>query len=110
MDDGYIEHLEHIRGERKKLKVEEHARHAVENGSADKDQHRIVGEGAEIDRHGKVVPAGEISDSPDVNGKRKLHATNGDGDASRQTQRGSQARGRPAQDIALYNVNDHESR
>lgn len=37
VDEGYLEHLEQVRGARKKLKVAETARKAVVNGSSDAD-------------------------------------------------------------------------
>lgn len=104
IDDGYIEHLERVRGERMRMKEEEKARQALVNGVADARQRRIVGEGTGLDIHGKVVPASEAADVPEAHGKRKLQSMNGNG---RQEDDRPHSRVKDTQDIALYNVHDH---
>ena len=55
--EGYFEHLERIRGERKKEKVVEQAREAVVRGEGvDEETLRIARGGAEVDGKGNVVP------------------------------------------------------
>jgi len=57
VEDGYFEHLERVRGDRKKQKVQESARQAVVNGVADAVEIRIATMGAKVDQSGHVVPA-----------------------------------------------------
>jgi len=57
VDDGYFEHLERVRGESRKMKVMESAREAVVHGVANTQQLRIAAKGAEVDKHGNIVPA-----------------------------------------------------
>lgn len=106
VDDGYFEHLEQIRGERKLMKVQESARQAIVNGSAREEDVRIVAHGAEVDRFGRVHPSG--SDAIlERSGVRRSGA------ASPSPQRSSMDSGerksvRNTQDISLDNLNDHE--
>ena len=96
--DGYFEHLEQVRGQRKKQKVQEDARNAVSKGVAKEDQLRMVTEGAEVDPFGQVVPA---SDSVATNGRAR--AAQEAADNFRE-----QAMVSNSQDITLDNMADHE--
>ena len=79
---GYFSHLEQLRGETKKMKVMEHAREAVANGSAGKEEIEMATNGVKVNYHGKVVPAGSdgAGDTPpgrvQVNGMRRREEEN----------------------------------
>lgn len=64
--DDYLDHLERIRGQTKKLKVEAEARRALAMGIAGQEQLQIATNGAVVNGHGKVVPAGSVRQSDDV--------------------------------------------
>lgn len=103
VEPGYIEHLERIRGDRQKTKVEERARQAVIQGTADRDQKRIVADGAALTSKGKVVPVGAIDVCADI------ELVNGEHGQEKQAVNGAQSlpeRKRETQDISLYNMND----
>lgn len=67
--DGYLAHLERVRGESKKMKVIESAREAVAQGSAGLEEFQIAANGAEVTEDGKIVPSGSaIDDASTMNG------------------------------------------
>ncbi|KAJ9659068.1 amidophosphoribosyltransferase [Neophaeococcomyces mojaviensis] len=57
VDHAYFNHLEQIRGQSRKLKVEAEARRAVAFGIAGVDQLKVAANGAVVDGEGKVKPA-----------------------------------------------------
>lgn len=102
MDDDYFEHLERVRGDRKKQKVQESARQAVVNGVADAEEIRIATAGATVDRIGRVIPA-DSDDSKTAQSANVL--ANGENSQSDGKPQGPWRRG--TQDISLHNFNDH---
>lgn len=64
VDSDYFEHLEQIRGQSRKLKVQEEARRAVASGVAEEEQVSMAANGVDVDENGRVVPA-------KVNGERE---------------------------------------
>ncbi|KAK5014183.1 amidophosphoribosyltransferase, partial [Cryomyces antarcticus] len=107
--DDYFEHLEHVRGETRKLKVMENAREAVMQGTAGEEEVRMAANGVEVDDSGEVVAAGS-EDGQEVDpitlangvGKRKRD----EGDEQGVARRGSDGPSRASQDISLHNLND----
>jgi amidophosphoribosyltransferase len=104
--EGYIQHLEKIRGDRKKAKVVESARQAVNQGLADMNAIRIAKNGATLDIRGQVVaavtPGAERDDplSPKSNG-----TVNGE-DRFEEEEHQTGHRINSNQDISLHNIND----
>ena len=103
VDEGYFLHLERVRGDRKKQKVQKSARQAVVNGVADAEEIRIATVGAKVDHYGQVVPA----DSDDSKVAQLANGVvNGDGTHKGESKpQGAWRRG--TQDISLHNFNDH---
>jgi len=102
VEDGYFDHLERVRGDRKKQKVQESARLAVVNGVADAEEIRIATMGVKVDQSGRVVPA----DSDDSTMAQLARgAANGDTKKADGRPQGAWRRG--TQDISLHNFNDH---
>lgn len=58
VDQSYFDHLEQIRGQSRKLKVEAEARRAVAMGVAGSQQIKLATNGAVVNGDGRVVPAG----------------------------------------------------
>lgn len=56
VDNSYFDHLERIRGQSRKLKVEAEARRAVANGVAGPEQLKLATSGAMVDGAGHIVP------------------------------------------------------
>ena len=54
---GYLKHMEKIRGEMRKMKIMEHAREAVANGSAGKEKIQIATNSVVVDDERKIVHA-----------------------------------------------------
>jgi len=57
VEDDYFEHLERIRGKRKRQKIEENGRQAVLKGVASEEEMRLATNDATVDRLGQVVSA-----------------------------------------------------
>jgi amidophosphoribosyltransferase len=55
--EGYFEHLEQIRGESRKTKVQEAAREALVHGVAEDDRIKMVTNGVTVNGYGQTVPA-----------------------------------------------------
>lgn len=74
VDQSYFDHLEQIRGQSRKLKVEAEARRAVAMGIAGPQQLRLAANGATVNHEGKVVPAGQLTPSLQISehGSRNL--------------------------------------
>jgi amidophosphoribosyltransferase len=70
---GYFEHLERVRGESQKTKVVESAKEAVAHGTAGEKELRIAAKGLELDAHGNLIPAGDLS--PKLNGASSTEET-----------------------------------
>ncbi|KAK8193718.1 amidophosphoribosyltransferase [Phyllosticta capitalensis] len=108
VDKEYFEHLERVRGESKKLKLMESARQAILQGEATESQFRLAAKGAQVDKHGNVIPLdGEVS-----NGTNGVAGTNGNAVERPETfeRKGtddSQVRVKETQDMSLHNINDH---
>jgi len=109
VDDGYFQHLEKIRGERQKAKVEESARRAVVEGRAGDEQIRMAKNGCSIDSNGNVVARDaveepELKQSALSNGIVKGEGEKGEVKA---LEKDKQVRVRESQDISLHNLNDY---
>lgn len=112
VDQKYFEHLERIRGDRKKAKVVESARLAVTQGVADTKTMRLAKNGAIVDVQGQVVPAS----SPPVKGMAEFMGAKTNGVTSENEQeRGHEEEEVPrgfradsSQDLSLHNLNDFQ--
>ena len=95
--EGYLEHLEQIRGSKKKEKAHERTRQAVINGVADEEELSMATRGMSLD---------SLDGKPYANGQQLgediIEAARGE---SRLKEEGE---GRNSHDIGLYNLNDHE--
>lgn len=106
VDTGYFAHLEKIRGEIRKMKIVEHARKAVANGSADQKEFDIATNGIKVKDDGEIVPAS----SHDPGGSSAVN-----GNHSEQKQQGKRKRDgeeetpspRDRMDISLHNFGDY---
>lgn len=87
VEDGYIEHLERMRGDRKKMKVEEQARQALIAGKADPSQRKIAQHGASVDEHGRVIPSNGMDNGFQHHRKQE----------------------QASQDVSMHNLNDERS-
>jgi amidophosphoribosyltransferase len=114
VDQSYFEHLDRIRGNRRKAKIVESARQAVVQGVAGEKDIKIAQNGAEVDPSGNVVPA-DHPPSPNVGGGVKINGVSEAVELDRMDQEAEvekeQAIARHAdvgssQDISLHNLND----
>jgi amidophosphoribosyltransferase len=116
VDNSYFEHLERIRGDRRKAKVVETARRAVVAGLAGEKDIKIAQNGAEVDPSGNVVPA-DHSPSPNsiagvkVNGNDISEAVERDrldreAEDEKARAAAQHANVGSSQDISLHNLND----
>jgi len=74
VDQSYFDHLERIRGQTRRLKVEAEARRAVASSTASPQQLKMAANGATVSGDGKVVPAEQADMSveiPVLNGMTK---------------------------------------
>ncbi|ODM20301.1 Amidophosphoribosyltransferase [Aspergillus cristatus] len=63
VSDGYLDHLEHMRGEGRKVKALDKAKEAVAHGYASERDFQIAANGVKLDGAGKIVPADSPRDS-----------------------------------------------
>lgn len=109
VDEGYFQHLEQVRGERRKAKIEESARQAVVQGMAGDEQIKIAKNGCSIDCNGNVV----TRENEEAEGRRISLMSNGvvEGDAAeketKELEKNKQVRVRESQDISLHNLYDY---
>ena len=69
VEDGYLEHLEEVRGATRKMKVMESARKAVASGSAGAEEVRAAMNGVKVNGDGTVVAVQDLtSDDRDTIG------------------------------------------
>lgn len=106
VEDGYFHHLEQIRGERRKAKIEETARRAVVQGLACEEQLKIAKNGCSVDCNGNVVTNGLGAQG---NG---LQLNGGSQNATmahepKTLEKDKQVSVRESQDISLHNLNDY---
>jgi amidophosphoribosyltransferase len=108
VSEGYIEHLERIRGDRKKAKVVANARMAVNQGNADMKTIKLAKNGATVDTSGQIIaavtPSAEVSDPLEV----KANGTAIGEDRFEQAEHFTQHRVDSNQDISLHNINDFQ--
>ena len=96
VDAGYLEHLEHIRNRSKHAEVQERARAAVINGSAEVEDYKIAtGVRGHFEKGADGGGLREMVESMDLN----RHDVVGGGDQEIVARQ---------QDISLDNLNDHE--
>ena len=97
VSDGYLDHLEQIRGEGRKAKALDKAKEAVTHGYANDRDFQIAANGVKVDGAGKIVPAGSPDDShvPAVS----MNAMRRGGAA--------EAKVRDRMDISIHNIGDH---
>jgi amidophosphoribosyltransferase len=108
VSEGYIEHLERIRGDRKRAKVVANARMAVNQGNADMNTMKLAKNGATVDTSGQIVAA--VTPSAEVNDPLEVKP-NGAGigeDRFEQAEHFTQHRIDSNQDISLHNINDFQ--
>ncbi|KAF2839822.1 amidophosphoribosyltransferase [Patellaria atrata CBS 101060] len=110
VDDGYFEHLEQVRGERKKEKVREEAKEAIMHGEFGERELRMATKGVEVDQSGNVVPAdGENGENGaawvKLTSPTREHVsdatTNGESHENTHGMRKAST-----QDVGLHNLND----
>jgi amidophosphoribosyltransferase len=110
VNKGYIEHLERIRGDRKKAKVVANARMAVISGEADVNAMKIAKNGVIVDTKGQMVAA----DTPKAEKGDPLEpkiTTNGkvnEEDQGEDEEHPTRHRISSEQDISLHNINDFQ--
>lgn len=97
VSEGYLDHLEQIRGEGRKAKALDKAKEAVTHGYANDRDFQIAANGVKVDGAGKIVPAGSPDDShvPAVS----MNAMRRGGAA--------EAKVRDRMDISIHNIGDH---
>jgi amidophosphoribosyltransferase len=104
--EDYFKHLEHVRGETRKIKVREQAVAAVASGRATELDVKMATNGVEVDDHGEVVARdsgsdgeGRLPKKEDVDRKNSLAEPDRPTGPVRQVS--------DSQDIALFNINDN---
>lgn len=105
VDDSYFLHLEQVRGESRKLKVMENAREAVANGSAGREEIKMISNGVQVDHEGSVIAAPSLGRNGLVNGFSEMRI-NGDRDANTHRSEEENVEPKDRQDISLHNLND----
>ena len=106
VEDGYLEHLEKVRGETKKLKVMEHAREAVANGSAGEEEIRMATNGVRVNYSGEVVAASGTSTPKGFSAKTQGTVQMTNGKRAHDSDEGSTLP-RDRMDISLHNFGDY---
>jgi amidophosphoribosyltransferase len=112
VDDGYFDHIDRIRGERKQAKVLDNARAAVLHGTANPQQVRMAAKGVEVDPHGNVIPSGEGELSPEwqpvnADGIQKVPTNDISNLNSGNGPENAPVTNVSSQDISLHNQNDY---
>ena len=97
VDEGYLEHLEQLRGETKKRKVLDDARDAVVNGLADDTQRLLVERGAKVNGQ-DIVPLSPPSRREEVAEYANMRWSKSELESSPND----------TMDISLHNFGDHE--
>lgn len=106
VDAGYFAHLEKVRGETRKMKMMEHAREAVANGSADQAEFDIATNGIKVQDNGDIAP----SSSHEPGGSSAVTGNHGKPEAAgkREKEDGEEtASPRDRMDISLHNFGDY---
>lgn len=106
--EGYLEHLEAIRGTKKKEKAREKARHAVAEGVASAEELAMAARGLSSNfLEGKVYEDGGERAKIARLKREMLNGTVGSGEG--RVDRECESEGaRDTQDVGLYNLNDHD--
>jgi amidophosphoribosyltransferase len=109
VDDTYFQHLERVRGLKRKAKAEEAARQAIIRGLSSDEQIQVVKNGYQVGINGNVVARenGTFQDqasSSNTNGKS--HDDTSD-ESKKQLDKEKQVRIHESQDISLHNLNDY---
>lgn len=106
VDAGYFAHLEKVRGETRKMKIMEHAREAVANGSAGQKEFDIATNGIKVKDDGDNVPASshDSCGSSAVNGNHSEQKAQG-----KRKREGVEETPSPREqmDISLHNFGDY---
>ncbi|KAK5077016.1 amidophosphoribosyltransferase [Lithohypha guttulata] len=98
VDRAYFDHLEQIRGQSRKLKVEEEARRAVASGVAGPQQLQVAANGAVVETNGQVVPAEPADGKIEVPANN--HMTNHEEAESPSV--------KTRMDISIHNIGDYQ--
>ncbi|KAI9934010.1 hypothetical protein AWENTII_000369 [Aspergillus wentii] len=98
VSEGYLDHLEKIRGEGRKIKALDKAKEAVTHGFASERDFQIAANGVKLDESGKIVPAGTPRESevPQVS----LNSTRKEAPQEHPTVK-------DRMDISIHNIADH---
>lgn len=105
VDPGYFEHLERIRGERRKPKMMDGARAAVANGSSGKKEIGAATNGVHVSEQGQIIPA---SQSPEISHATVGHDAHGKGNGKRRRDSTDDTPlPRDRMDISLHNFGDY---
>lgn len=99
VDQSYFDHLEQIRGQSRKMKVEAEARRAVAMGVAGPQQYKLATNGATVNSEGKVVPAGSVTPSLDTSGNSRRRVDSSEESPTVRTR----------MDISIHNMGDFPS-
>lgn len=110
VDTGYFAHLEKIRGETRKMKIMEHAREAVANGSAGQEEFDIATNGIKVEGEGDIVPESSHDPSHDPGASSAINGNHGEQKAQgkRKREGGEETPSpRDRMDISLHNFGDY---
>lgn len=101
VSEGYLDHMERIRGEGRKFKAMEKAKEAVTHGYASERDFQIAANGVKLDSQGKIIPAGSMGDSevPAVS----MNAVRNSNMAEAEHEQKVKDR----MDISIHNIGDH---
>lgn len=101
VSEGYLDHLEQIRGEGRKVKAMDKAKEAVTHGYASERDFQIAANGVKLDSQGKIIPAGSMGDS-EVPAVSMNAVRNGNMAEAEHEQKV-----KDRMDISIHNIGDH---
>lgn len=110
VDAGYFAHLEKIRGETRKMKIMEHSREGMANGSAGQEELDIATNGVKSEGDGDIVPESSHDQSHDPGTSSAVNGKEGEQNAQgkRKREGGEETPSpRDRMDISLHNFGDY---
>jgi len=107
VDDTYFQHLEQVRGMRRKAKAEEVARQAIIQGLASDEQIRTVKNGYRVETNGDIVARENGILQNQTMGLNTNGKSHNDTSTEDKKQLDKDKRVHESQDISLHNLNDY---